>query len=195
MKTLFSKISPTATDMIRADHTHVLAAFHQYEAHASARTKKAVVNTVCLSLEIHAQIEEEIFYPAMRAVGHTAIDQRIPEHEQMRQLIGRLRGMEPADPGYDRTFMELMRDVMHHVAEEETGMLPEAERLLDDQLRDLGAQMTRRRLQLSAPHMGEMAANTARSIPVSAVVLTAGALIAGTYMARQAVKRSRTIHG
>jgi hypothetical protein len=192
MRTLTSKFFPNATDMIRMDHTHVIAAFHQYDANASARTKKAVANTVCLSLEIHAQLEEEIFYPAMRGVGHTAIDQRIPEHEQMRQLISRLRGMEPTDADYDQSFMELMRNVMHHVAEEETGMLPEAERLLGEQLRDLGAQMTRRRLQLSAPRMGEMAVNTARSMPVGAIALAAGALLAGTYVARQAVKRSRT---
>ena len=48
---------PTITNMIRADHTHVLATFHQYEIDTSPGTKKALVNTICLALEIHAQLE------------------------------------------------------------------------------------------------------------------------------------------
>jgi len=52
---------PTVTNMIRADHTHVLATFHQYEVDTSPGTKRALVNTICAGLEIHAQLEEEIF--------------------------------------------------------------------------------------------------------------------------------------
>jgi hypothetical protein len=63
---------PTVTNMIRADHTHVLATFHQYEIDTSPGTKRALVNTICLGLEIHAQLEEEIFYPAMRGVAGDA---------------------------------------------------------------------------------------------------------------------------
>ena len=63
---------PTVTNMIRADHTHVLATFHQYEIDTSPGTKRALVNTICAGLEIHAQLEEEIFYPAMREVAGDA---------------------------------------------------------------------------------------------------------------------------
>ncbi len=62
-----SKLAPTATNMIRMEHTHVMSTFHQYETDASPRAREGLVNTICLALEIHAQLEEEIFYPALRA--------------------------------------------------------------------------------------------------------------------------------
>ncbi len=190
MNAFTSKLSPSITNMIRMDHTHVLATFHQYEADTSPNTKQALVNTVCLALEIHAQLEEEIFYSAMRhAQPDNAVLQKSgPEHDAIKQLIAQLRAMEPTDTSYDGTFMQLMREVMHHVADEETSLLPEAELLLADKLNELGAQMTKRRLQLMAPHAGEMAKNTMRTMPTSSMLMAAGALLAGTYL----VKRSRT---
>lgn len=191
MKSITSKLSPSITNMIRMDHTHVLATFHQYEMDTHPQTKKALVNTACLALEVHAQLEEEIFYPAMReiAVDVSILDKSIPEHSEMRRLIAQLRAMEPSDPAYDNTFMELMRDVLHHVADEETTLLPDAERLLADRLGDMGAQMTKRRLELSAPRAGEIAMNAVRGFPTSSMLMAAGAVLAGTYFAKRAFER------
>lgn len=191
MKSIASKLSPSITNMIRMDHTHVLATFHQYEMDTSPQTKKALVNTACLALEVHSQLEEEIFYPAMREISADAqiLDKSIPEHSEMRRLIAQLRAMEPNDPKYDSTFMELMRDVLHHVADEETTLLPDAERLLADRLGELGAQMTKRRLELSAPRAGEIAVNTVRGFPTSSMLMAAGAVLAGTYFAKRAFAR------
>ena len=177
MKTLKAFV-PTITNMIRADHTHVLATFHQYEIDTSPGTKRALVNTICLALEIHAQLEEEIFYPAMREIARDAgvVGKSVPEHDEMRRLVARLRSMEPTDADYDATVMELMRDVMHHVADEETILLPDAERSLADRLEELGAAMTKRRLQLAAPKTIDIAWNTARALPASNVLMGAGAL-------------------
>ena len=96
----FSKLSPSITGMIRMDHSHVLVTFHKYTVDAPAGRKKAIVNTVCLALEIHAQLEEEIFYPAMRQVddGSEVLGKSRPEHDEMRRLIGTLRAMEPGTP-------------------------------------------------------------------------------------------------
>lgn len=186
-----SQLSPTITNMIRMDHTHVLTTFHQYEIDSSPQTKQALVNTACLALEIHAQLEEEIFYPAMRSLASdkAVLEKSVPEHNEMRRLIGKLRGMEPTDAGYDETFMELMRDVLHHVADEETTLLPHAERALGDRLSELGAQMTKRRLQLAAPRAGEIAMNTVRGFPTTSVLVAAGAVLAGTYLARRSSAR------
>jgi hemerythrin superfamily protein len=191
MNALMNKISPSITNMIRMDHTHVLATFHQYEIDSNPNKKLALVNTVCLALEIHAQLEEEIFYPAVRAVtgDRDTMQKSVPEHDEMRRLIGRLRSMGPTDAGYDDTFLQLMRDVMHHVADEETSLLPDAERMLGDRLGELGAQMTKRRLQLVAPHAGEIAGNTVRTLPASTMVMAAGALLAGTYLMRRSSSR------
>ena len=183
MNTLLSRLSPSITNMIRMDHTHVLTTFHQFQPDTSPRIKKGLADTICVSLEIHAQLEEEIFYPAMRAVADTEFVQKsVPEHDQMRRLITQLRNLDPGHANYDETFFELMNNVMHHVADEETLLLPTAERVLADRLGELGAEMTKRRLQLAAPRSGEIAGSLARSVGPRSLMLGAGALLACSYL-------------
>jgi hypothetical protein len=88
-------MSPTITSMIRLDHMHVLAAFHRYHADSPWWRKRAIVNSTCASLEIHAQLEEEIFYPALATVltDDPTLSKSRPEHNEMRATIGRLRPM------------------------------------------------------------------------------------------------------
>ncbi|MET3441544.1 hemerythrin superfamily protein [Variovorax paradoxus] len=186
MKNFVSRIFPTATNMIRLDHTHVLSTFHQYKASAPSRVKKGLVNTICTALEIHAQLEEEIFYPEMRTIDDERITKAIDEHSEMRRLIGLLRAMEPEAIDYDETLSALMRDVMHHVADEETILLPAAEKHLADKLGDLGAQMTKRRLQLAGPRTGEIALDMGRAASGNtAAIAMVGLAAAGLLLARR----------
>jgi hemerythrin superfamily protein len=194
MNALTTRLCPDAITMIRFDHTHVLATFHQYRRHSSPRVKEGLVKTACAALEVHAQLEEEIFYPAVRAVTQDpTLRKSVPEHDEMRRLVAKLRAMSSTDAAYDDTFMELMRDVLHHVADEETIVLPEAERLLADRLDELGAAMTKRRLQLVIPRTGEIALNLARAMPVATaavgLALVSGALLATLYGGRKAAQR------
>jgi len=129
MTSVLAKLAPDATDMIRADHSRVLTTFHRYKTESSATTKRSLVATLCLALDVHAQVEEEIFYPAMASVDNALVGRFIPEHDRMRSLIGELRTADPAEPQYHARVMELMREVIHHVADEETGLLPQAERV------------------------------------------------------------------
>jgi hemerythrin superfamily protein len=191
MNAIIKSLSSSATDMIRADHTRVLALFHKYDLRARPQMKQGLVNSICLALEIHAQIEEEIFYPAIRGMDASVVDKSIPEHDEMRRLVTTLRSQDPSSAQYDQTFMQLMRNVMHHVADEETTLLPDAERLLAERLPQLGAQMTQRRLQLSAPRAGEMVMNSARAMPKNTALVAAGALLAGAFMFRHALARRR----
>ncbi|MEO5660011.1 MAG: hemerythrin domain-containing protein [Polaromonas sp.] len=187
MNSVTKALAPNATNMIRLDHTHALATFHQYKTTSTPHVKLGLVNTTCLALEVHAQLEEEIFYPAVRQVSNNseAIAKSLPEHAEMRRLIALLRGMEPEDPRYDDTYMELMRDVLHHVAEEETVILPEAERLLADQLGELGSKMLKRRMQLVAPRTKDIAVNMARAMPGPSIAMLAGAAITGVFVGRR----------
>ena len=182
MQALLTKVAPSITDMIRADHTRVLATFHRYKAGTGAGTKQALVASICLALEVHAQAEEEIFYPAMGSVDAATVGKFIPEHDKMRNLIGALRGMEAGAPEYDSTVMELMREVMHHVADEETVLLPEAERVLGERVAELGAKFMKRRLQLMAPHAGEMTRAKARAFPKGNLLMLAGAVVGGALL-------------
>jgi hemerythrin superfamily protein len=192
MNKILSMASPSATNMIRLDHTHVMATFHQYKASNSSRVKQGLVNTICLALEVHAQLEEEIFYPALREVSDSeAIRKAVPEHNEMKRLISELRKMEPGDARYDETFMELMRDVIHHVADEETILLPEAERVLKDELGDLGARMTKRRMELAAPKAGAIAGNMARSMSASTLAMVAGVVAGGVWLGTHMMRDKR----
>jgi hemerythrin superfamily protein len=184
------KLSPSITDMIRFDHSHVMVTFHQYTRDKRPSVKKALAETICDALEIHATLEEEIFYPVMRPRVH---DQKVmeksePEHMEMRNIIAELRRTDPRDTRHDDLVFELMRDVVHHVADEETVLLPEAERTLSrDRLAELGTEMTKRRLQLVRPKAGKIARNTAVGFSGSTAAIAMG--LAGALFAARAIIR------
>lgn len=178
-----SSMSPTITAMIRLDHMHVLAAFHRYRASSPWWRKRAIVNSTCAALEVHAELEEEIFYPALN--GLLTDDQTLAksrsEHDEMRATISKLRATGPENAAYDGLFLQLMREVMHHVADEETVLLPAAERALKNELRSLGTAMTRRRLQLLGERPGEIAVSTAGTFPVATLLLGSVLLLGLTH--------------
>lgn len=187
-------MTPDITRMIRLDHAHVLAAFRRYRSHMTETRKRALVGNVCLALDVHAQLEEEIFYPAMRRIAAASeiLDKSVPEHDEMRTMIRSLRSMEPLDVAYDETFRKLIRAVLHHVADEETILLPLAEELMPDELGHLGRLMTRRRFELLKPHAAEAASTTIRTFPVGAAAAAAGVLAAGWVLLRSLSRGSRS---
>lgn len=185
MNAIVEKLGPSATDMIRADHTRVLAAFHRYGAELSPREKRGLADLICLALEVHAQIEEEIFYPALQPIDPDIVAKSLPEHAEVKRLVLALRGMAASDAAFDATVLELMRKVIHHVADEETTLLPDAERHLAAQLPELGLEMAKRRVALKAPRTGEMVGAMARAMSGKGVLIGAGAaLIGGAMLAR-----------
>src|SRR5262245_43255638 len=129
MRTGLNALTPNITTLIRLDHTHVLALLRRFKPFSPLGKKQALASNACLALEIHAQLEEEIFYPALRqAIATSALlDKSVKEHECMRQLIADLRVLQPEDQEFDITFRLLMREALHHVADEETLVLPLAE--------------------------------------------------------------------
>lgn len=178
LSTAADAMSPSITTMIRMDHTHVLSAFRRFRSYMPIGRKRALVGTVCLALEVHAQLEEEIFYPALAAVApdDDVLDKSRPEHDEMRRLIGELRAQGPENPSFDDTFRTLMRTVLHHVADEETVLLPLAEDVLGDELGALGWRMTKRRMELLRPRVRELTTTTARTFPVGTAAAAAGVL-------------------
>jgi hemerythrin-like domain-containing protein len=203
MNAVVNRMTPDITTMIRLDHSHVLALFHRYKVDTSVNKKRALVTNACLALQVHAQLEEEIFYPALRNVmgGDEVLEKSEPEHQQMRDFISELRersagGEVVVDESFDNKFMDLMRIVIHHVADEETRLLPAAERLMRDDLGRLGAEMTRRRIELMRPYAGEIAVSAARSFPVGtatgAALLTVGAVAIGAMLLSSRSRDGRT---
>ncbi len=195
MNMQLSRMSPSITDMIRMDHMHVFAVFHRFKATTSNVRKSALVRNACLAIEVHAELEEEIFYPALReAAGNDPVlDKSGPEHNEMRRLIDQLRQMTPEDADYDRVFHALMRIVIHHVADEEAVLLPEAELRMADRLSELGAEMTRRRMELIKPNMGELASTSVQSFPVMSLLAATSALMLGSMLVRRGTQASRPL--
>jgi hypothetical protein len=212
MNRVADRITPSITTMIRMDHSHVLALFHRYKADTPQARKRALVTNACIALQVHAQLEEEIFYPALRNVlsGDDVLEKSEPEHNEMRRFIAELRELSGSEAGgremggsgvlsdeaaFDEKFLALMRLVIHHVADEETKLLPAAERLLRDQLGQLGVDMTKRRMQLMKPYAAEFAQTTVRSFPAGAaagaVLLMGGALAVGAMLLSSGNKGAR----
>jgi Hemerythrin HHE cation binding domain len=181
-------LAPKITSQIRSDHARLLGIFHRYTADAPASMRKALADRICLLLELHMKLEEDVFYPALRELfpGNDTIGRCEPEHQGMRRQIGRLRRMAAQDIGFDGAVLELMRSFMHHAAEEETVLLPAAERVLAEHLSELGQRMTRRRLELARPRMGEMIGSLVRSTPKATLVSVAAAFGVGLLVAELA---------
>ncbi len=124
-----------------------------------------------------------------QVVDKEVIEQSVPEHNEMRKLIGELRAMEPTDADYDPTFMQLMRDVVHHVADEESVLVPAAERLPQERFETLGAEMAKRHLQLTTQRAGEITVNTLRALPTSALLVGVGAALTGGLLLKRVLRR------
>ena len=144
-----------AIEMLKADHEKVKGLFRQYEAAGDrAYQKKSIAEEVFTEITVHSSLEEELFYPAVKAEtdkqGQELVAEAVEEHHVVAMLIEELKALDPKDERYDAKFSVLMDNVEHHIEEEEDELFPEAEDVLGDAIEDLGAQMKERKGQLMA---------------------------------------------
>jgi len=140
-----------AVDMLKADHAKVQQLFDDFEAEDNNHAKERLVRTALQELTIHTALEEEIIYPAIRALDddeeHIEImDEALEEHHAAKLLIAELARMTYRGERYNAKFKVLAESVRHHIKEEENEVLPKAEQSLD--LEDLGRRMTMRKEEL-----------------------------------------------
>ncbi len=140
---------PDAIALLRADHKAVTELFDRFEKTRSATRKKAIVSQVCLELTVHAQIEEEIFYPAVKAAlkDKELVPEATVEHASVKALIAQVRDVEPGDEMYDARVTVMSEFVKHHVKEEQNEMFPKAKASRLD-LVALGEQLMARKTEL-----------------------------------------------
>lgn len=150
-KSLEATKSPEATALLRADHKHVAGLFEEYEATKSTAKKKKLVAEICTELSVHAQVEEEIFYPAVQKAlkDHELVPEATVEHASMKELIAQVEGKEPDGDMFDAKVTVLSEYVKHHVKEEQNDMFPKAKAASLD-LHALGAEIAERKAQLLA---------------------------------------------
>ena len=142
-----------AISLLMKDHKNVKALFAQYEglSDRSFATKKKLADHICHELTVHTQVEEEIFYPAVRRPIHDGdlMDEAVVEHASAKELIAQILSMEPTEDLYDAKVTVLSEQIEHHVKEEEGDMFPKVRKTAVD-LDALGEQMAARKEKLMA---------------------------------------------
>lgn len=143
-----------ALHILADDHKKVIELFDEFERmkeneDTDEEAKQILVETACAELTIHAQVEEEIFYPAARAAidDMDLLDEAEVEHASAKQLITELAAMQPGDDLYDAKFTVLGEYVKHHIQEEEKELFPKIKKAGLD-LEELGQEISERKLEL-----------------------------------------------
>lgn len=143
--------SQNAIDLLKSDHEQVKKMFAKFEKmdKDDDDAKRELVEQICNQLTIHAEIEEELFYPALRDVldEQDLLDEAQVEHDMARQLIDSLESMEPDEDLYDARVTVLSEYVKHHVDEEEKEIFTKAKKAQLD-LDAIGADMIGRKKEL-----------------------------------------------
>lgn len=142
-----------ALDLLKADHDKVKRLFEEFESLKASddddERKAELVDEICYELTVHAMIEEEIFYPVVRAAidDDDLMDEADVEHAGARELISQLEVLYPGDDHFDATVTVLGEEVAHHIDKEESEMF-EAARNADIDLEELGEQLATRKEEL-----------------------------------------------
>ena len=126
---IFTSESSGVVDMLKADHKKVKALFESFES-AEGRERMKIANTAIQDLEVHAELEETLIYPAIRKEieEEDMMDEAIEEHHLVHLLIKELKKLKPSDKKFKAKFTVLGELVKHHAEEEENEMLPQAEK-------------------------------------------------------------------
>ncbi len=140
-----------AIKLLKDDHKEVKTYFKQYELLEDEPEKQALAEKICKALTVHAQIEEEIFYPAAREAieDDDLLDEAEVEHASAKQLIAEIQAMQASDRLFDAKVTVLGEYIDHHVEEEENEMFSES-RESDLDLKALGVQLAERKAELMA---------------------------------------------
>lgn len=122
-----------ACDLLDADHKAVKKMFSDFEELTEAKgntkeKKRALAEMICNELMVHTQIEEEIFYPAIRKAvkDDLMMNEADVEHAGAKDLIAQIQDMNVSDPLFDAKVTVLGEYIDHHVKEERTEMFPKA---------------------------------------------------------------------
>jgi iron-sulfur cluster repair protein YtfE (RIC family) len=142
-----------ATELLKKDHDAVKQLFAEFESAESEQDRLDVYDDIREQLLIHARIEEEIFYPAVRETNSgksaTQVEEALKEHQQVKAMLDKLDDMAAeVDADFAETIKTLAKSVEHHVQEEENDIFVSARKLGDEHLSELGDRLQQRKNQL-----------------------------------------------
>jgi hypothetical protein len=143
--------SPDGLALLKSELEAVTTLFDQFESARSTTQKKAIVQQICRALTIHAQLEDEIVYPALqRALSDRALVPRAKEQQAiLRSLIAEVQGVEPDAEAYDAHVRLMSEHVKQHV-EEQNEVFPKTRSSSKLDVTELGAQLASRKQELLA---------------------------------------------
>jgi hypothetical protein len=157
-----------AIALLKADHRAVEELFAKFEKASGDGRKQTLADEICLELSVHAQIEEEIFYPACEGkVDEDLLKESYVEHDGAKVLIAEIINGTPTDEFYDAKVTVLQEEIEHHVEEEEKrmeGLFAQARKAGLD-MDALGDELAARKMELTeqfktsgipAPHLKTM---------------------------------------
>ncbi|RYF36028.1 MAG: hemerythrin domain-containing protein [Comamonadaceae bacterium] len=129
-----ARAAKDACDLLDADHRAVKKMFKEFEELTGSRARSAgqkkmdLAQQICLELTVHAQIEEEIFYPAVReAIKDTdLLDEAEVEHQSAKDLIAQIQAAAEPDDKWEAKVKVLGEYIDHHVKEEKNELFPKA---------------------------------------------------------------------
>lgn len=142
-----------AISMLKADHRKVEALFREFESTDDEEQLETLADEIVQELKVHAELEERIFYPAVRAAfgekDSELVMEAVLEHGSMKMLIRNIEEASSGDELFKPSVKVLKEYVQHHVKEEENEMFPKASRA-DLDLEALGAEMAELKESMTA---------------------------------------------
>lgn len=119
-----------AISMLKDDHREVEELFKRFEAATTSRQQQSIATEICTALRLHTEIEDELFYPAVRdAIDETElVDEAEVEHQSAEYLITQIESGDLSTDMFRASVMVLMEYVQHHIEEEEKEMFPKVKK-------------------------------------------------------------------
>lgn len=158
-----TQAKPTDTDalaLLTKDHRDVKKLFNAYQdladEDAPSEQRLAIAQEICEALTLHATVEEEVFYPALRkatAAANDELDEAEVEHTSVKELVAQIKAMQPDEDLYNAKVKVLGEYVDHHAKEEEREMFPKAKKSGMD-LDGIGLQIMDRKEELQTADIG-----------------------------------------
>ena len=147
-----------ALTLLTADHNRVRGLFARFQAAQEEKNTALMTELaakILVELEVHATIEEEIFYPAVQQADEElkeTVDEGLQEHHVAKTLMEEIKALSPDDDAWTAKMKVLIENVEHHAEEEETEMFTETRKNLDAAtLEDLAVRLEARKAELGAP--------------------------------------------
>jgi len=131
-------------ELLKQDHQAVKDLFGQLDDAEDTKQRKRLFDQIDTQLNIHAHIEETVFYPEIQKIDELKdmVEEALEEHQEVKTLLEEIEGLDPEAEQFSASLEELMENVEHHVAEEEDEMFPKVRERCDQATLDrLGEQL------------------------------------------------------